>query len=95
MPYGQYTWDVTSDIYISWDRNVEKCPRETVTLGGNSVTIFEHDESYEAVWESDGFDYILTISKSASFDARAELEKIIESIQPVEDITPYLKEFGA
>ena len=93
--YGQYTWDVTSDIYISWDRDVEKCPRETVMLDGNTVTIFEHDESYEAVWESDGFDYILTISKSASFDARAELEKIIESIQPVEDITPYLKEFGA
>ena len=94
IQYGQCTWDANADIYISWERDVEKCPREIVEIGGNTVTIFEYDYGYLAFWEADGFDYSLSISKVASYDARAELEKIIESIQPVEDITPYLKDFG-
>ncbi len=52
------------------------------------------DDGYLAFWEADGFDYSLSISNVASYNARADLQKIIESVQPVEDISPYLKEFG-
>ena len=92
LQYGQYTWDVNVDIYIAWERDVEKCPREIVEIGGNTVTIYEQSNSYSAYWEADGFDYCLSITESNDYDARAELEKIIESIRPVEDITPYLKD---
>lgn len=88
--YGQYTWNTNADVYINWERSVEKCPREVLEIEGNTVTIFEFEDAYSAFWEADGYYYMLSTPKLAGYDARAELEKMVKSIRPVENITPYL-----
>lgn len=95
IQYNQYTWDVNTDIYIAWERDVEQCPREIVEIGGNTVTIYAQNGGYAAYWEADGYDCYLGITDFASSDARMELEKIIAGVRPVEDITPYRKNLVA
>lgn len=95
IQYGQYTWDVNTDIYIAWERDVEQCPREIVEIGGSTVTIYAQNGGYGAYWEADGYDCYLGITDSASYDARVELEKIIAGVRPVEDIAPYRKNLVA
>ena len=95
IQFGQYLWDSNADRYIDWERSVNKCPQEVAEIGGHTVTIFDESDSLCAYWEADEFDYCLSISKSTSYDARDELQKIIESVQPVEDISPYLMESSA
>lgn len=72
-----------------WETTTEPHTKAVATVGDWTVTIYAREGKTEALWQTEDCNYVLTSRGPEALPAE-EVLRVIESLEIVDDVTPYL-----